>query len=371
MFSKVAASNTHKTLYKRIFRLFKISGVYNTPKIPKIFSLQCLWFIFFCSLTFSIYLLHACFLIGMEIKKESILNAANVCLTITSGIHRICLCLNLNRIRKVVKKINSLFEDARNEEETKKMHFFIGTWMTISTLLYVPLVINSILSISNHEVWFFLNKNQATLKFILSILYPLSLVVYFMMPLNAFSIFYALACYHISHCLKNFAKSIHPRSKFDYRLYHTKFLRIRKTVKYADQQLRFFVFLTVIYNASLMYFAVTKFLRPQLYGDAVQQSTIHLLCFSSFVSFFTMMISASRVNELFSEIADRADVIPEDNRRNVITQFRLYRNIDQEFGLTVWNIVYIKRSFILMTLGTCLTYCLLLYNIQAELPQPG
>ena len=60
-----------------------------------------------------------------------------------------------------------------------------------------------------------------------------------------------------------------------------------------------------------------------------------------------MTISASNVHDMFLDVADKEDNIPNNNGNLTIKQFKFIENANKETTLIVWEILEIKRSFIL------------------------
>ena len=184
--------------------------------------------------------------------------------------------------------------------------------------------------------------------------------------MNTFSIFYALICIQLRSILFNFTELMNPSSEPDYFRMHKFFNVIRAVVIRTDKQLCFFYFLNVFYNASMMYFVITMFLKPEMHPHAVQQSTIYIISINGFSSFLIITILASTIHEMFLNISDKADIVVKENRKTIAAQtaqIRFMKSTGKETALTAWHIVRIKRNMILAVFGTLLTYCILLYNV--------
>ena len=181
--------------------------------------------------------------------------------------------------------------------------------------------------------------------------------------MNTFSIFYALICIQLRSILFHFTKMMKPSGEPDYLRLHKCFVTMRTVIKRTDDQLCFYYFLNVSYNAAMMYFVITTILKPEMHPDAIQQSAIYMISIVGFSSFLIITILASAIHEVFLNISDKADIVVNGNRKTIAAQIRFMKSTGKETTLTAWRIVRINRSLILAVFGTLLTYCILLYNI--------
>ncbi|GIY08713.1 hypothetical protein CEXT_737101 [Caerostris extrusa] len=104
--------------------------------------------------------------------------------------------------------------------------------------------------------------------------------------------------------------------------------------------------------------------HPTDYGYLVHQFSSWVLPFISFVMFINMAVSGCLVYETGSGICDEIQKITTNCSRTAESQRQLSKLSENELCLTVWKIVPIKRSFLIATIGTVFTYCILIHNLQ-------
>lgn len=354
--------NTYKQLYGYIFKLFTASGLWILPKFNEFRISCCVKLSIMILVNILVYILHLykgiCYLADPDYIFVSI---GNLCMIIISCSHRVCLYFKLKNLRNLTKKINYEYEKLNTGTSHSKL-YWIRFWASVSILINAIQI--GILPVSCLKYNFEYGFNETSIEIFKCVIFATTLILWLLMPLNLFSIYYTVICRQLSYILLEFAKLVSQSQKKKFKSLQILFIEIKRLIKTVDQKVSLFVFLCVIYNAAIMYFAITILLKPRVYGDVFQRSAIYILCANSFVSFLTMVISASDIHQASLLISDNGDAVLEDDQNPGNSQLLFLRTIDKEITMTVWEIVPIKRSFILATIGTLFTYCLLVYNLQ-------
>ncbi|GFT42721.1 uncharacterized protein NPIL_122191 [Nephila pilipes] len=124
------------------------------------------------------------------------------------------------------------------------------------------------------------------------------------------------------------------------------------------------VFVSSIYNASVVYFGLTAALHHEEYIDGFQIMSVCSIFTANFVAYIGLTLSASLVHESSEDLLQKAyEVLNFRNDINSIQQ-RFLSSLEKDLFLTVWRIVPIKRSFIFTTMGTIFTYCIILDSLR-------
>ncbi|GFR14057.1 uncharacterized protein TNCT_630331 [Trichonephila clavata] len=187
------------------------------------------------------------------------------------------------------------------------------------------------------------------------------------LPIGLFSIYYALLCYHLYDVVKNFCKYIDETTINDYGVILKQYLSIRKLVLEADSELSLLMFTSSLYYACAMYFGISSILHSEDYtssGSYLGLVTIWLVFIASNTAFVVMAIFGSIVCEISTDVWEKAEELMNTEKNPTFSQKRFLAVSEKGFTMTAWKITPVKRSFILATLGTIFTYCILLDNIM-------
>ncbi|GFR00039.1 uncharacterized protein TNCT_637681 [Trichonephila clavata] len=186
-----------------------------------------------------------------------------------------------------------------------------------------------------------------------------------LLPLNNFAIYYTTVCHHLKLLVASLGKSLNNvRDSENDRIYK-EYISIRNLVTYIDEQLSFLVFISSVYNACTMYFALTLILHPEEYFDVTHILSVVSLFSSNYLSYMGLTLSGSLLHEASEELWFKLHRALMPRSEITSLQQRFLNLLEKGLFLTIWKILPIKRSFILATLGTILTYCILLDNLKS------
>ncbi|GFT98426.1 uncharacterized protein NPIL_547491 [Nephila pilipes] len=186
------------------------------------------------------------------------------------------------------------------------------------------------------------------------------------LPVSIFAIFYSVLCYHLYDVVKNFSKYLEENTVIDYDGILKQYLSIRKLVLEADSELSILMFSSSLFYACAMYFGITLILHSKDYtssGSYLPLVSIWLVFVASYTAFVMMAAAGSLVYEASTDIWEKAQELMNTEQNPTFSQKRFLAITEKYLTLTAWRITPVKRSFILATLGTILTYCILLDNI--------
>ena len=349
--------NSYKKMYQYVSKMFTACCIVALPDVTEFSVALYTKIIILCLINMSIYALHLYFSIRFLADTEKLPAALGyLWMTVIYGIHRTSLCFNLKKMKILTREINYAYEKIQIRSPQPKL-YWLRFWTIVCILIFVLQTIFIIIGNLRY---------QAESMRILLILYYVTLVQWFITPLNAFSIYYSLMCHQLTLMLLVFGKLINQSTHIKYKMLQEFFIKVKHLIKTVDQNVSIFILFAVIYNAAIMYFALTIFLKPNMYGDLLQRCSIYVLCVSTFISFLTMIVSASGIHQASQWISDSGDVIIQTDQKPSIDQLLFLRLIDKELFMTVYGIVPIKRNFILGISGTLFTYCVVVYNLQVS-----
>ncbi|GFQ74221.1 uncharacterized protein TNCT_279101 [Trichonephila clavata] len=185
------------------------------------------------------------------------------------------------------------------------------------------------------------------------------------MPLMIFAFFYMAVCYDIRCILKHFGKTLTNNIKNYDEILHS-YTVIKSTVSQIDDSVNLLVFITIIYNFSLMCFSLYVVLEPRMFVKPMERFSTGYLFFISFTLFISMTGLASVVPEVSAEIGSIASAMPETVGKSTFSQQRFIGSAEKDITLTVWRITSIRRNFIFGIIGIFFTYTLMFYTLNPK-----
>ncbi|KAG8186283.1 hypothetical protein JTE90_004627 [Oedothorax gibbosus] len=296
--------------------------------------------------------------------KESI-SKANLAITITSFVHRWVLCTRINTLRILAIRLNRLANNLNVHSENSKTKY-LRYLVLLSSLLYIPIVICS--AVTLHQIVPILTYNYVISNPItntaLIIAFAGTFVLYLMLPYNIFGLYYIVVCCTLQRMINSLKYSLAQNDLHNYNDIFTNYLAIRRFVADMDKKLSFLMLTSSLHNACVMYFGLTCWLHPKEYGGPFQRASIWFLVPANYLPFFAVILSACCVHEASSSMWNAGQELLKFGGAPTFPQIRLLYLTEKELTLSVWKIVPIKRSFLVATMGTIFTYCVLLDNLR-------
>ncbi|GIY74211.1 uncharacterized protein CEXT_127131 [Caerostris extrusa] len=102
--------------------------------------------------------------------------------------------------------------------------------------------------------------------------------------------------------INNFANSLTRVPDSEYNQVFKNYISIRKFVSNMDTELSFFVFISTLYNACVIYFVIAALIHPDENFDILQNVAVSCLFVTSFVSYFSLALSGSFVYEAAEDL---------------------------------------------------------------------
>ncbi|GFR00916.1 uncharacterized protein TNCT_364191 [Trichonephila clavata] len=350
--------------YDDIFSIFRLSAlieIKKRPNVDKIGNKKLLL------LTVNIIetILQLTTNISFVIQSKTFMSKTNMSMTIIALTHRWILYFRIGRLHSLSKRATKLSEEL-SIPVGDRFNKWADMFAKLNLLLYIPLAAVSFISL--HAIHFrdmvFGYDCDELLSVILITIFLISLFVFMLLPLSVFSMYYTYLCLNLRSIMKQFQQSLDVllkhKPEYSLRLY----LSIKGLVVNMDSDLSLLMFTTSLYNTSTMYFGVTIWLHSEEYGTLSSLSSIWVLLTMSYIAFISMGISASFVHEAASDVYTEAEKRLNNGNRPAEPLRQFLKVADKELFLTVWRIVPIKRNFILGTIGTIFTYCILLETVQ-------
>ncbi|GFQ80643.1 uncharacterized protein TNCT_176881 [Trichonephila clavata] len=287
-------------------------------------------------------------------------------MAIIALIHRWTLHFRMGQLHSLSKRAIKLSEEL-SIPITNRVSRWADIFAKLNLLLFIPFVAVCFITLYdiNFRTMAFGYEFHQILTVILIILFLISLFEFLMLPLSAFSIYYTFLCLNLRSIIKQFQESLGVLLKFKPEYTLKLYLSIKELVENVDSDLSLLMFTTSLYNASTMYFGVTVWLHSDEYDMLSSLSSIWILLTLSYTAFICMGISGSLVHETASDLYTEAEKRLSNGNRPPEALRQFLKVAEKGLYLTVWRIVPIKRSFILGTIGTIFTYCILLETVQS------
>ncbi|GFQ65852.1 uncharacterized protein TNCT_240581 [Trichonephila clavata] len=290
-------------------------------------------------------------------------------MTLVTLIHRCALSSRVKKLKMIslsLENISAKLKISTANRNNKWIHF----WAILNSLLFIIFAVASGVTVYINGTRAFLfnfaleNKGwKASAAFF----YSLTLIIYFMLPLNAFAVYYTITCHRMRCVLNTFRNGLESINHCDIDQALRMYKDIQNLIAEMDGGMSFLMFTSTIFNAIPMYFGITKLLRPRDFAMDSETLSVWSLFIASYGTFIAMAASGSLVCEtnvltmdlLKGIVNNRSDLTPSLNDVP-------FHDTKVE-SLTVWNIVTVNRSFIFSILGTIFTYCILLDGMRKDM----
>lgn len=281
----------------------------------------------------------------------------------TIFMHRFCLWINLDELKKIAKIMSSF-----RIKENRVLCLY--TWIAFGTL---SCVLKFLVFVDTYEKGtcisklFCVSKNNSVLYKVVVTSSAFNSAILMELPLHTFAAFFVIVSHDVKCVLKNFFNVMHSKYVENSHNLLLSFNSLRRTIDLLDDKLCFFVFCEILYSSCVLFFTVTIVLRQEIQGDSI--ILFHGICFMCYLVnilgiFIIVTISACSVSEAYAEAWRKLKTIIVNSNMNLaLRQQNSFLCIEKEAEFTLWKIMPINRSFILVTMGAILTYVLLFDNL--------
>ncbi|GBM43416.1 hypothetical protein AVEN_18591-1 [Araneus ventricosus] len=207
--------------------------------------------------------------------------------------------------------------------------------------------------------------NDPVLKKTLMIILSSFYIGFFAMPANAFMTFYISVCHDVEEIFHSYKKTMTTQSMPDYGRLTNTYLSLRKFVVEIDNRLNCMVFWAILANVFILYFGVTIITGEGAISVPQRISTFFALVYNAFI-FFYACIWANRVSSSAASISEEACHLEENPKKSPVMHNRYLLVVNQGVYMTVWGVLPLKKSFVLASIGTMITYSVLIKDILSE-----
>ncbi|GIY83816.1 uncharacterized protein CDAR_576761 [Caerostris darwini] len=149
----------------------------------------------------------------------------------------------------------------------------------------------------------------------------------------------------------------------DYKFLLAQYSYLRKLVTSVDRQLNCLVFWAAFASLFSLYFALAMILespRDLFNGQIISQV---LVIIYDTVMFFLMCLWADKMSMSSTAVASEAHWLEENSRMSPVLQIRYLLAVNQDMNFTVWGFLPLRKGFILGSIGTIITYSVLINNL--------
>ncbi|GIY83818.1 uncharacterized protein CDAR_576771 [Caerostris darwini] len=149
----------------------------------------------------------------------------------------------------------------------------------------------------------------------------------------------------------------------DYKFLLAQYSYLRKLVTSVDRQLNCLVFWAALANLFSFYFALDMILESprDLFNGQIISQVIFVLYDT--MMFFLMCLWADKMSMSATAVASEAHWLEENSRMTPVLQIRYLFAVNQDVNFTVWGFLPLRKGFILRSIGTIITYSVLINNL--------
>lgn len=276
---------------------------------------------------------------------------------------RVYLCKHFKELQRLWNKIND--NSSTNLQRRSIKILRINTWCFIVTFSLTLISFNRLNNdkVIQHLLLGYKIGND-TLRSLFAFFYSLCSCCFMHGPLNIFAIYYASLCYEIKNRIQDYHAVIKTCHTRNYNELSDAYCKIRLNAKLIDAKVRFLVFISFIFNAMLMFLGITILLYLNEDSSLMITFLVLTFCFIMLLNFLIQVLYASLINDASLRVRDETKAIKNGNTQSDSSCLRFFLTCEDEISLTVWGITDMKRSFIFGTIGTILTYSLLVDSLM-------
>ncbi|GFQ65849.1 uncharacterized protein TNCT_240571 [Trichonephila clavata] len=289
-------------------------------------------------------------------------------MSVITLIHKCALSSRVKKLKMISLSLANISAKLKTIT-TNRNNKWIPVWAIFNSLLFIIFAVASFFTAYINGTRFFLFNfalEDKGWKASAAFIYSLTLIIYFMMPLNTFAVYYTVTCHRMRNVLITFRKGVelmqYPELDQALRIYKS----IQNLIAEMDEGMSFLMFTSTIFNAIPMYFGITKLLRPSDFTMDSETLSVWSLFIASYGAFIATAVSGTLVGEANAKIVDQFKEMA--NSGCSLSYFKNIFSLKKSNGsLTVWNIVPVTRSFIFSVFGTIFTYCILLDSMRRDI----
>lgn len=294
-------------------------------------------------------------------KVHDAVGMASFVISLSKLIHRYVLCWstqNLLNVEKLVSKIKT---------ENKSLKRWTYVCMVTSVLYCIIVVITTVLTIYLNYIpninYLLFGFQWENVKFnqTFYVLANLSTTYFELMPAHVFLMFYISICRDLSCMFDTFRKSMTSIPNPDYNSLLKNFQNMVNLVSEIDNEMNALVFWATLVNISSVYFALA--LVVQTLGTAQSIAMFYNLA-HNLLMFCATCHAASEMSDVASKLGSEAHMLPENTKNSPLTHLRFLLVVGKDVHLTVWKLFPLRKNYILTSIGTIITYFVLVDSLM-------
>ncbi|GBN30243.1 hypothetical protein AVEN_51645-1 [Araneus ventricosus] len=286
-----------------------------------------------------------------------------IILYLISSSNRWILSCRLKDLKRLLLQVLNASEDFSvhlKENENGRKWLYVRIAIILSTnaaLLILNSISSSYLRIEFVHGYPFLTK---TILLVLVISeYLLSVL-----PNNVFPVYCMLVCHYLHGMLGNMKTWMEADSPVEYERMTKVYIHIRRLVEAADDALSMPLFVFCLFHSTTMYLCVTSLLPQDEYVGSLRQASHWILFIGINFAFICLSREASLIYEHNAKIGSMARELMIIEPNPSIWQKKFVFIAEKELSLSVWKMTAVKRSFMFATLGTVLSYSILIHSLR-------
>ncbi|GBM99413.1 hypothetical protein AVEN_78632-1 [Araneus ventricosus] len=212
---------------------------------------------------------------------------------------------------------------------------------------------------SNFSICF--NPNIAFISYIaLSIIY----ILFFSMPVNIFMVFFISVCHDLKQLFDEYKTCMISQTHPDYHWLIKRYNFLRNVVIEIDSQINCLVFWAALANMFCLYFTITGIMGSEDISIWELIVLYSALIFGAFM-FVLMCLWADRLSSSAASVAHAAQAL-DGNLDSPVMHIRYILTVNKKVRMTVWSLFPLTKSSVLASIGTVITYSVLIKGILNE-----
>ncbi|GBM41611.1 hypothetical protein AVEN_196220-1 [Araneus ventricosus] len=278
-------------------------------------------------------------------------------------IHRYFLCRYSSQLGLVAQRLSSytMKEDKGFVKQTYLLLCSCIGYSVISLVSSIFVLINSFKNSGNQNRFEELLGADPNFVAVSLIMVSINYMVCFAMPVNTFIIYYVSVCHDIELLFQEYTTRMLSQSVPDYQCLTKRYNHLRNLVLEVDKHINCIVFWAALSNLFSLYFTIAGMMAStsMLKGESV--CIITAVVYNTFM-FFLMCLWADRVSCSASSVAHAAHFL-RGNSISSVMHIRYILAVSQDVHMSVWGLFPLRKSFVFASIGTMITYSVLIKDI--------
>lgn len=325
--------------------------------------------IFFLFASFSITFFHT--LIFLSFLLSTMQNfltraVASIVVYSTHLIYRYALFWNTGRLLTTTERISRF----RVTNDTKWKRWFFALMFSsflqffVTSLSVIVMVIKIDAYSTTREMLFGYGCSYEIFNKTFVVLHRMSRAFFTEMPVDAFLVFYICLCHDLRSAFDNFSESMAASVDINYDVLLSTFHSLSNAVTEIDDELNVMFFWATLAKMSSVYHALAFVVDFQSYRLSVHIFYVSCTLLHNILMFSMSCHFASSLSDTASCLSYKAHLMPENCNKSPLTHLRFLFAVGKEVHFTVCKLLPLTKNYILVLLGTIVTYSVLMDNLM-------